>query len=81
MPDHRLPPGEICSIMKDPLWRFLFILFPLFHCGLSSAQDDLVEISQDFSRDPGWDNYQNRIVGTDMPTVIQGFGRTIAAPA
>lgn len=74
MPDHRLPPGEICSIMKDPLWRFLFILFPLFHCGLSSAQDDLVEISQDFSRDPGWDNYQNRIVGTDMPTVIQNFG-------
>ena len=38
------------------------------------AQTQLVQIHQDFSRDPGWDHYQNRIVGTHMPTVIQNFG-------
>ncbi|MBX3176593.1 MAG: hypothetical protein KF886_04475 [Candidatus Hydrogenedentes bacterium] len=29
---------------------------------------------QDFSTDPGWDNYQNRVVGTNMPESIQDFG-------
>ncbi|MFO0954217.1 MAG: hypothetical protein U0835_24280 [Isosphaeraceae bacterium] len=45
-------------------------------CGLSfgSARGQLVQVHQDFSRDPGWDHYQNRIVGTDMPRVHQDFG-------
>ena len=34
----------------------------------------VVRIHQDFSRDPGWDHYQNRIVGTDMPKIVQDFG-------
>ena len=34
----------------------------------------LVQVRQDFSRDPGWDHYQNRIVGTEMPKVVQDFG-------
>ena len=33
-----------------------------------------MQVRQDFSRDPGWDHYQNRIVGTDMPEVVQDFG-------
>ena len=37
-----------------------------------SAQ--LVRIKQDFSSDPGWDHFQNRIVGTEMPLVVQDFG-------
>ncbi len=37
-----------------------------------SAQ--LVQQKQDFSRDPGWDHFQNRIVGTEMPLVVQDFG-------
>ncbi|QDT46563.1 hypothetical protein Pan258_05820 [Symmachiella dynata] len=37
-----------------------------------SAQ--LVQRKQDFSRDPGWDHFQNRIVGTEMPLVVQDFG-------
>jgi hypothetical protein len=40
----------------------------------SWAAEQIVEIHQDFSRDPGWDHYQNRIVGTDMPRVLQNFG-------
>jgi hypothetical protein len=39
-----------------------------------SAPAQLVEVREDFSRDPGWDHYQNRIVGTQMPAVIQDFG-------
>ena len=42
--------------------------------GVPATYAQLVQIEQDFSRDPGWDHYQNRIVGTEMPTVIQDFG-------
>ncbi len=34
----------------------------------------LVQIEENFSRDPGWDHYQNRVVGTDMPRIVQDFG-------
>ena len=45
-------------------------------CGLAlaPAHGQLVQVRQDFSRDPGWDHYQNRIVGTDMPRIVQDFG-------
>ncbi len=39
-----------------------------------SAFAQLVQVHQDFSRDPGWDYYQNRIEGTDMPAIRQDFG-------
>jgi len=39
-----------------------------------SLHGQLVQVREDFSRDPCWDHYQNRIVGTEMPTVIQDFG-------
>jgi hypothetical protein len=39
-----------------------------------SSSGQLVQVRQDFSRDPGWDHYQNRIVGTEMPAVVQDFG-------
>jgi hypothetical protein len=53
-----------------------FILLSLaVHSVLAtSATAQLVQINQDFTRDPGWDHYQNRIVGIEMPTVIQDFG-------
>ena len=41
---------------------------------VSPALGQLTQIVQDFSDDPGWDHYQNRVVGVDMPTVIQDFG-------
>jgi hypothetical protein len=46
------------------------LVAPVVVCG----QTQLVEIQEDFSRDPGWDHYQNRVVGTDMPKVVQDFG-------
>lgn len=39
-----------------------------------SSRGQLVHVHQDFSGDPGWDHYQNRIVGTEMPAVVQDFG-------
>ncbi len=39
-----------------------------------AASAELVQIERDFSQDPGWDHYQNRIIGTDMPIVEQDFG-------
>jgi hypothetical protein len=41
---------------------------------LGPAHGQLVQVRQDFSRDPGWDHYQNRIVGTEMPAIHQDFG-------
>ncbi|HUF62091.1 MAG TPA: hypothetical protein VMN36_08445 [Verrucomicrobiales bacterium] len=38
------------------------------------APAQLVQVHQDFSRDPGWDHYQNRIDGTGMPAIHQDFG-------
>lgn len=39
-----------------------------------AAPAQLVQVHEDFSSDPGWDHYQNRVIGTDMPTVTQDFG-------
>jgi hypothetical protein len=41
---------------------------------LPASSGELVQVRQDFSRDPGWDHFQNRIVGTEMPAVIKDFG-------
>ena len=52
----------------------LRMLGPGLRIGPRTAHGQLVQVRQDFSRDPGWDNYQNRIVGTDMPRIVQDFG-------
>src|SRR3954452_20799521 len=44
------------------------------HFAVPSLCGQLIQVRQDFSRDPGWDHYQNRIVGTEMPAVVQDFG-------
>jgi hypothetical protein len=40
----------------------------------TTARGQLAQVRQDFSRDLGWDHHQNRIVGTDMPRIVQDFG-------
>jgi hypothetical protein len=45
-----------------------------------SSCGQFVQVRQDSSSDPGWDHYQNRIVGTEMPAVIQDFGWRGAGP-
>lgn len=57
--------------------RFAYLLLscPLaFATSPALAQFPLIEIHEDFSRDPGWDHYQNRVFGTDMPRITQDFG-------
>jgi hypothetical protein len=38
------------------------------------GQEGLVQVRQDFSRDPGWEFKNNRIVSEDPPTIKQDFG-------
>src|SRR5689334_15366875 len=38
------------------------------------ADDALVQVRQDFSKDPGWESFQNRIVAQDPPIITQDFG-------
>ncbi len=56
--------------------RLPFGLVPCLMSVLAAtpAHGQLVQVHNDFSDDPGWDHYQNRIVGTDMPRVVQDFG-------
>jgi hypothetical protein len=35
-------------------------------CSVVSAQE-LIRVHQDFSRDPGWEGFQNRIVAQNPP--------------
>jgi hypothetical protein len=56
-------------------WPTFLLVCVLVHAAIvPSSRGQLVQIRQDFSRDPGWDHHQNRIVGTDMPKVVQDFG-------
>ena len=53
----------------------LLLVYALLHSlAVPTSCGQLVQIRQDFSSDPGWDHYQNRIVGTGMPAVVQDFG-------
>ena len=40
----------------------------------ASGQGSLVQVHQDFSRDPGWEWKNNRIVAEDPPVIKQDFG-------
>ena len=52
------------------------ILFVCILNGMSAAPApvELVQVRQDFSSDPGWDNWNNRVVFESSPTVVQDFG-------
>ena len=58
--------------MRPPTFLLVCVLPQLAF--VPSVRGQLVQVRQDFSRDPGWDHYQNRIVGTEMPAVVQDFG-------
>jgi hypothetical protein len=55
----------------------LLILF-LFQSAFSGEPDKMKikKVSQDFSEDPGWEGYNNRIDCQDCPTITQDFGWT-----
>jgi hypothetical protein len=43
---------------------------------LLAQQSKIQQVHQDFSEDPGWENYNNRIECSDCPTITQDFGWT-----
>ena len=62
--------------------RMIFaFLWPMLVAALAAAEPALLPVEQDFSQDPGWDHYQNRVVGTDMPVREQDFGWSPTAHA
>src|SRR5438034_3824239 len=38
------------------------------------AQENLRQVKEDFSKDPGWEGSNNRVVCDDCPTIAQDFG-------
>lgn len=50
------------------------ILMLVIGLSLPSAHGQITRVRQDFSVDPGWDHYQNRVIGVDMPRIHQDFG-------
>ncbi len=62
--------GQRKSVMSQTVWMVTCLLIPL----LSSAQVPVVQVRQDFSRDPGWIGFQNRMTCVDCPEVFQDFG-------
>ncbi len=54
--------------------NFLGLSALILAAAVAPARGRLQRVHQDFSRDPGWDHYQNRVVGVDMPRIHQDFG-------
>ena len=58
--------------MRTPTVLLAFYVFQLIASSASLGQ--IVQVHQGYSRDLGWDHDRNRVVGTDMPRVVQDFG-------
>lgn len=54
--------------------RFLLWMWVLLAAVPLSAADDLVQVHQDFNKDPGWEGVNNRVIGVGGPTIHQDFG-------
>src|SRR5262245_7233221 len=70
-------PKVVWALPRGPAMRtptFLLACVMTHSVLATSSRGQLVQVHEDFSRDPGWDHYQNRIVGTQMPRVVQDFG-------
>ena len=46
----------------------------LLSSSVAAAQSQLVTVKESFDADPGWIGFNNRQIGTEMPTVRQDFG-------
>ena len=68
--------GEPDPMKITTILCLALILFAGIIDGMSAAPApvELVQVRQDFSSDPGWDNWNNRVVGENCPTVVQDFG-------
>src|SRR5688572_20583207 len=52
-------------------WSILGLLFAV---RAFAQEGELTQVTQDFSRDPGWEWMNNRIVAENPPTINQDFG-------
>src|SRR4051812_26324491 len=52
------------------------VSFLLPEAWAAAAADNLVQVREDFSKDPAWEGINNRIRGEDAPTIHQNFGWT-----
>src|SRR3954462_6074044 len=59
--------------------RYLVAPALLLLSALAVAGNDLVQVHEDFSRDPGWEAVNNRVVGVGGPVIRQNFGWTPGA--
>ena len=50
------------------------LLLTLFFTNSFAQKSEISKVSQDFSEDPGWEGYNNRIDCEDCPTIKQDFG-------
>ena len=63
--------------MQKPLITLSFLIFLILIINNSFAQKpEISKVSQNFSENPGWEGYNNRIDCEDCPTVSQDFGWT-----
>src|SRR4051794_10695970 len=62
--------------MRTLIFALAAVGLGLFLVGELRAQGQLTQVQQDFSKDPGWEGWQNRVVGENNPTVTQHFGWT-----
>lgn len=57
-------------IGKSVICVVAVLIFPL----MALADGDLMQVREDFSKDPGWDWKNNRVVAEDPPVIKQDFG-------
>jgi len=50
----------------------LILFLPVFLVGQEVSQ--IFTITENFDKDPGWENYNNRVVCSDCPEITQNFG-------
>ena len=65
--------------MKSGYMNIVLKMFLVIIAGAASVlaqQAKIQQVHQDFSEDPGWENYNNRIECSDCPTITQDFGWT-----
>jgi len=60
--------------MKPTTYSWPILLAGLLTPNPVFGQGDLTQVHQDFSKDPGWEWKDNRIVAEDPPTIKQDFG-------
>jgi len=52
----------------------ILILLFVFTTSFAQSNNNIILISENFDKDPGWENYINRVQATGCPVITQNFG-------